>query len=47
VQLVVEEAGGRCTTYEGGAPAELASFVATNGLLHEEAVSLLGATPGV
>jgi histidinol-phosphatase len=41
VQLIVEEAGGRCTTYEGGPPASDASFVATNGALHHEVVSLL------
>ncbi|HEY0416665.1 MAG TPA: inositol monophosphatase family protein [Gaiellaceae bacterium] len=41
VQLLVEEAGGRCTTYAGGAPAVDASFVSTNGLLHPEVVSLL------
>ena len=42
VQLVVEEAGGRCTTFEGTAPAHDASFVTTNGVLHDEVVSLLG-----
>ena len=41
VQLVVEEAGGRCTTFAGEPPAEGASFVATNGLLHDEAVEYL------
>jgi histidinol-phosphatase len=41
VQLLVEEAGGRCTTYAGGAPAAGESFVATNGALHDEVVSLL------
>ena len=41
VQLLVEEAGGRCTTYDGGTPAVDASFVTTNGLLHDEVVSLL------
>jgi histidinol-phosphatase len=40
-RLLVEEAGGRCTTYTGEPPAEGKSFVATNGVLHEEAVSLL------
>ena len=43
VQLLVEEAGGRCTTFDGEAPAAGASFVSTNGVLHAEAVSLLGA----
>ena len=42
VQLLVEEAGGRCTTYDGGPPAVDASFLATNGHLHDEVVSLLG-----
>jgi histidinol-phosphatase len=42
VRLLVEEAGGRCTTYDGGEPAVDASFVSTNGLLHDEVVSLLG-----
>jgi histidinol-phosphatase len=41
VQLLVEEAGGRCTTFAGGAPAAGESFVTTNGLLHDEAVALL------
>jgi histidinol-phosphatase len=43
VQIVVEEAGGRCTTYEGDTPSPGSSFVATNGLLHDEVVSLFGA----
>jgi histidinol-phosphatase len=42
VQLLVEEAGGRCTTFEGGAPTPGASFVSTNGALHSGVVSLLG-----
>jgi histidinol-phosphatase len=42
VQLLVEEAGGRCTTFEGAPPRVDASFVASNGVLHDEAVSLLG-----
>jgi histidinol-phosphatase len=41
VQLVVEEAGGRCTTYAGADPAVGESYVSTNGLLHDEVVSLL------
>jgi histidinol-phosphatase len=43
VQIVVEEAGGRCTAYDGSAPKPGSSFVATNGVLHDEVVSLLGA----
>ena len=41
VKLVVEEAGGRATTFYGGEPTPGASFVATNGLLHDEVVALL------
>lgn len=41
VQLLVEEAGGRCTTFEGAPPCPNGSFVSTNGLLHDEVVSLL------
>ena len=41
VQLLVEEAGGRCTTYDGRPPEVDASFLATNGVLHDEVVSLL------
>jgi histidinol-phosphatase len=41
VQLIVEEAGGRCTTYAGAPPSPGDSFVATNGALHDEVVSLL------
>jgi histidinol-phosphatase len=40
-RLLVEEAGGLCTTFTGETPAEGKSFVATNGVLHEEAVALL------
>ena len=41
VQLIVEEAGGRCTTFAGGEPTPGGSFVASNGLVHDEVVSLL------
>jgi histidinol-phosphatase len=41
VQLMVEEAGGRCTTFGGGEPQDGATFVATNGLLHDVSVALL------
>ncbi len=43
VQILVEEAGGRCSTFTGGEPEELGSFVGTNGRLHDEAVALLRA----
>jgi histidinol-phosphatase len=42
VRLVVEEAGGRCSTFAGAPPAPDASFLATNGTLHDQVVSLLG-----
>jgi histidinol-phosphatase len=42
VQLIVAEAGGRSTTFAGAPPADGESFVATNGVLHDEVVSLLG-----
>jgi len=41
VQLLVEEAGGRCTTYDGEKPAVDASFLSSNGVLHGEAVEFL------
>jgi histidinol-phosphatase len=39
--LIVEEAGGRATTYDGAPPADDASYVTTNGLLHDEVLRLL------
>ena len=41
VQLIVEEAGGRCTTFEGGPPAHEHSLLATNGAVHEPIRALL------
>jgi histidinol-phosphatase len=41
VQLLVEEAGGRCTTFAGDPPSGTVNFVATNGVLHDEVVGLL------
>ncbi|MDX6475358.1 MAG: histidinol-phosphatase, partial [Gaiellaceae bacterium] len=41
VKLLVEEAGGRCTTFTGDVPGAGKSFVATNGVLHDEAVDHL------
>jgi histidinol-phosphatase len=40
-RLIVEEAGGRCSTFDGGQPAHGTSFVSTNGLVHDEVVTLL------
>ena len=46
VELIVAEAGGRCTTFTGAAPSPGASFVASNCRLHDEAVAALrGQTP--
>jgi histidinol-phosphatase len=41
IQLLVEEAGGRCSTFADGPPAPDAPFLATNGLLHADVVSRL------
>ncbi|MFZ1878795.1 MAG: inositol monophosphatase family protein [Gaiellaceae bacterium] len=46
VQILVEEAGGRCSTFTGNEPTGGGTFLATNGHLHDEAVSLLGREPG-
>lgn len=42
VQLVVEEAGGACTTFAGTPPEDGGNFAATNGALHADVLSLLG-----
>ena len=42
VRLLVEEAGGRCTTFDGEAPTPDGSFLTTNGALHDDVVALLG-----
>jgi histidinol-phosphatase len=41
LQLLVEEAGGRCSTFDGAEPQHRSSFVVTNGPLHDEVVALL------
>ena len=46
LQVIVEEAGGRFTTFGGEARADGGSAISSNGLLHEEARSILtGARP--
>jgi histidinol-phosphatase len=35
-QVVIEEAGGRCSTFEGGPVGHENSMLVTNGLLHDE-----------
>ena len=41
VQLIVEEAGGRCTTFAGGPPAAGESYVSSNGAVHDEVLAIL------
>jgi histidinol-phosphatase len=41
VRLLVEEAGGRCSTFAGDEPRPGESFLSTNGALHDAAVGLL------
>jgi histidinol-phosphatase len=41
VGLIVEEAGGRCSTFAGLPPSPGEPFLATNGLLHDEVLALL------
>ena len=47
VQLVVEEAGGACSTFAGAPPEDGGTFAATNGPLHAEVLAVLGASPPV
>jgi len=47
VQLLVEEAGGRCTTFTGTPPAAGKSFLSSNGAVHDEVLSVLAGTAGV
>jgi histidinol-phosphatase len=41
VKVIVEEAGGRVTTFDGGEPFQNSSVLTTNGLLHDELISRL------
>ena len=41
VAVIVEEAGGRFSTFDGRAPAHLGSGLSTNGLLHEQVVAAM------
>jgi histidinol-phosphatase len=43
IQIVVEEAGGRATSFQGERTIRGGSFLSTNGLLHEEALAALAA----
>ena len=40
-KLIVEEAGGRCTTFEGAEPTDGCSLLSTNAALHDEMLVLL------
>jgi histidinol-phosphatase len=42
IKLLVEEAGGRCTTFAGHEPAHGSSFISSNGAVHGEALDCLG-----
>jgi len=42
VQVVVEEAGGRMTTLEGGPLSDHSSALSTNGILHDELTARFG-----
>ena len=46
VALVVEEAGGRSSTFAGEPPRPGGTFVASNGALHEQALALLSGACG-
>lgn len=43
IKIIVEEAGGRFTDINGGADLHAPGFVATNGVVHDEVMSLLNA----
>ena len=41
LKVIVEEAGGRVTTFEGEEPSDGSSILTTNGLVHDEVVARL------
>jgi histidinol-phosphatase len=43
LQVIVEEAGGRMTTFEGGPPVHGGSVVSSNGVIHDEVLQRLAA----
>lgn len=45
LKVLVEEAGGRVTDFEGGAGADAGQAVATNGRLHDHVLAVLGGHP--
>jgi histidinol-phosphatase len=40
-QVIVEEAGGRITTLDGGSPTPGSNLLVSNGLVHDEVVAVL------
>jgi histidinol-phosphatase len=44
-QVIVEEAGGRCSTFDGGPLEHNGSMLASNGALHDELLARLAAAP--
>jgi histidinol-phosphatase len=42
-RLIVEEASGRVSSFDGGELVHGGSYLSTNGALHDEVVRLLGA----
>ncbi len=46
IKLLVEEAGGRCTTFAGGEPGPGRSYLSANEALHQTAVAFLGPDSG-
>ena len=43
-QVIISEAGGRWSALDGSADAQQGSFVATNGILHDDVLALLADT---
>ncbi len=46
LQVIVEEAGGRFTDFDGVARADGGSALSTNGILHAETLAVIGASSG-
>ena len=43
LQVIIEEAGGRMTTFDGGPPVHGGSVVSSNGVLHDQVLARLAA----
>jgi histidinol-phosphatase len=46
LQVIVEEAGGRFTDWSGGSDLYRPDVLASNGLLHDQALRILRGPPG-